>query len=457
MADAKPQLSVALATPLDVGPAGLAVQVKLPAARKLQLAALQLTADSVAESAATLTLDSDAGIVQSGVDSSKDARWLSIDLGAEKSLVGLAITTPTADGVPGTSAQTGIRVRMQSAGNWLPLPPRDTFPFSSKTAQGRFPAVAASRLMVETLSENKVGGNFTGVLVPGPAKLAAVAVTVTPQPCHVSIAVADEAPFFTRIGPLPGPNFPVAVDGLTRALNRYLTDHPGALSIPLVIRAAANARLKFTAFDASLEPDPASPSGSGGAGGSGGSGGTGGSGSSGGSGGSVQAPPRKESPAVQPVAPLSSDRGRWCDARHAVAQGFAALPLGQSLSAVALYGRILGDAALTASLTLYADDHGRPGGTALADAIPLTPAATQANADWLRFELPQPQTLNAPWWAVLQVTVGEMLWYVADQAPAGVQPANAAALYRVGSGAWLPADTLASAWLQSKVLLLSST
>lgn len=445
MADAKPQLSVALATPLDAGPAGLVVQVKLPAARKLQLASLQLCADSVAESAAPLVLDSDAGVISGNVDSSKDARWLSIDLGAEKALLGVAITTPTADGVPGTSAQNGVRVRMLSAGNWLPLPPRDTFPFSNKTAQGRFPVVAASRLMVETLAENKVGGNFTGVLVPGPAKLATVAVTVTPQPCHVSLAVADEAPFFSRIGPLPGT--PVAVDGLTRALNRYLTDHPGALSIPLVLRAAANAKLRITAFDASLEPDPAtSQSGASGSGSSTG----GGSGSgSGGSGTTPTKPSRPESVAIQPSAPLSTERGRWGDEHHSVTQGFAALTDKQRLSALELYGRVLGSVPPSASLTLYPDEHGRPGARPLTDGVSLSAAAIQADAGWLRFEWPTPLNLSAgPWWAVLQLTAGEILWYAGRAAPKGLN----SALYRVGSGAWLPVDQAADAWLQTRLL-----
>lgn len=436
MPDAKPQLSLALATPTALGPAGLVFQLQLPVARKLQQANLQIGADSAqAAELSGLVLDSDASDGKGGLNGSSDAHWLSVDWGVEKALVSLTITAPADVASP----QSGVRVRMFSAGNWLPLPPRDSFAFSSKLAQSRFPAVAASRLMVEMLSENKVADKYTGVLVPGAAKISAVTVSATPQPCHVSLAVGDEAPFFTRPGPLP--LAPVAVDGFTRAVNRYLTDHPGALTVPLVFKAAADAKLKVTAFDAVQEAAPVTPGGQ-----------SGQSGQAGQGTGSKPAP-RPETPGVQPAAQPSAVRGRWSDTRHSLAQSFAALAEGKLLSALELYGRALGSEPVSATLSLFADDHGRPADQARVGPLALDPSLVKSEAGWLRFELPQPVAwADGPWWAVLQTSGGELLWYLGEQVP----PGAGAGLYRVASGAWMPADPAATPWLQARLQLLGS-
>ena len=434
----------------DIGPGGLALAVALPDARRLKLASLNLSAASAAaaELSPPAALDSDGANVGAGGlidfnDAAKAANshWLGIDWHAERAITALTLG---ATGASAATPATGARVRMFSAGNWLPLPARDTLSFVGGAASARFPACAASRLMIELLAENKVSGNWTGVMVPGAVNLTGLKVCVqaTPQPCHVSLAIADDAPFFSVAGPLPAQA--VSVEGLVRALNRYLGDHPGASTIPLTLRAAAAAKLQIAAFDAVQEPLPAA------------------AGSGAGS-KPPPPPPRPETPGTQPAGNPSANRGRWCDPRHGAAQAFDAPPAGSGLSAVELWVRALGGAdgaaaQVSGSLVLHADAAGRPDDSPAAAPVPWRlPLAGTPTEAWLRCELPLPAaTPGAPWWAVLQVDEGELLWYLGDAAPVGA----GAGLYRIDGGAWMPVDpaaatgTVVGAWLQARVQLL---
>ncbi len=439
---------------LEVGPGGLALNVTLADARRLKQATLRLAATGAvaSELAPAAALDSDGATVGAGgvadfSDAAKAAnsRWLGIDWGAERAIVGLTLTAASASA---SQPASGARVRMFSAGNWLPLPARDTLSFVGGAATARFPACAATRLTIELLAENKVNNAWTGVLVPGAVNLSGlkVGVQVTPQPCHVSIAVADDAPFFSVAGPLPAQ--PVAVEGLVRALNRYLSDHPGATSIPLTLRAASAAKLLLAGFDALQEPAPTAA-------------GTG-AGSK-----PPPPPPRPEKPGTQPAGNPSGNRGRWVDARHSAAQAFQPPPAGSGLSAVELWVRALsgsgaadGSSQVSGRLALHADAAGRPADTPAAGPVPWRlPLSGTPSEAWLRCELPLPAVVPAaPWWAVLQVDEGDLLWYLGDAAPAGA----GAGLWRVDGGAWMPVDPAAaggdapSAWLQARVQLLPS-
>lgn len=425
----------ALAPPLavQVAAGGFAISMLLPDARRLRSARMLLgaTGDAAAELSPAPAIDSDAFTI--GSDGKPDTRnataahWLSVSWGQERAITGLTIGAAAASS---SKPASGARVRMYSAGNWLPLPARDTLAFAGGAASARFPACAASRLMIDLLSENQIGGNWTGVAVPGAVNLSNVSVSVqaTPQPCAVSLAVADDAPFFAVPGPLPAA--PVAVDGLVRAVNRYLGDHPGALSVPLTLRAAAPAAVRIAGFDAQQEPAPSVP----------------------GDNPSSPPPPRPEQPGTGPTGDPQRSRGRWCDPRHGAAQGFAPTPPGKAVSAVELFVRATGQGGSAAgSLALHADDAGRPAETTLLPLLrfQLTPpAAAAAGEDWLRCELPLPaSTPAAPWWAVLRVDQGELLWYLGDAAPEGAGQA----LHRIDGGAWLPADPQPGRWLQARL------
>lgn len=444
MADAA-RLATAAGNPLplpqalDIPAGGLPLQVLLPAGRKLERAAMQLSAASAvpAEMSPRPVLDSDGFSTGSGgavnMSGAANAHWLSIGWDVERAIVGLTVT---AAGATTSAPATGARVRMLSAGNWLPLPARDLLLFAAGKAGARFPACAASSLMLELQAENKVGGNFTGVLVPGAVDISnpVVSVLATPQPCHFSLAVADDAAFFSVPGPLPAQ--PQAVSGLLRALNRYLADHPGATAIPLTLRAAAPARLLLNAFDATLAspaaaPGPAPP---------------------------APPPPRQEQPGVQPAAPMQAVRGRWVRQRHVAAQAFVApLPVGRGLSALEVWARPLGDGSpggqVRGQLSLHADEAGRPAAQALAPAAPwqVSAGAGAGEMPWLRCELPLPAMQPpVPWWAMLQVDEGELLWYQAESPP----PGAGAALVQVDGGPWMPVAPGGGTWLQSRLQLV---
>ena len=432
MADSPPQLSVPLEQGQACGPGGLEFEVVLPVSRKLQKAGLRISAADAAPKPLGkpgVAVDSDA-ILGGSLDSKHEAHWLSLDWGEEKAIVSLSINAPAL--LP--AYQTGVRVRMFSGGNWLPLPPRDTFSFTNGVAKAGFPAVAASRFMVELLKENQVAGNWSGVLVPGGVAIADASVSATPQPCHVSLAIGDDAPFFTRPGPLPAT--PVPVDGLSRALNRYLTDHPGATRVPLVLKAATQAGVTLSAFEAVQEAPPATtPAGTPAA---------------------EPEPPRVEKslfpPSETPGVGAAPSRGRWCDARHSAAQGFDALPAGQCLSAVEVFLRGLGTLPASASLGIVADQQGQPGASTLVSVLAAGPIAPATDPDWLRFQVPRPlPRIQGKWWIVLQASAGELLWYMGEAAPAGV----GCGLARLESSSWLPLDGAAGPWLQARVQIVT--
>jgi hypothetical protein len=421
----------------EIGPAGLGLNVQLADTRKLKSARLSFAAASAtaAEIAPPVALDSDGftvnaqGLADTG--NAANSHWLSVNWDLERAITSLTIAAPMAS--PATPT-CGARVRMFSAGNWLPLPPRDTLSFVAGKASARFPACAASRLMIELLAENQVSGNWTGVQVPGAVNLSGVKVnvTATPQPCHFSVAIADDPPFFHVGGPMPVQA--VAVDGLVRALNRYLFDHPGATTIPLLLRAAAPARLQWLSFDAEQEPvppvvDPSRP---------------------------APAPPRVEQAGVQPAADPAAARGRWCDAGHRAAQAFDPPPAGSGLSAVELFVRPLGAAAaVSGTLSIHGEVAGRPAELASAGPVNWQIQATAerpGHEDWLRCELPLPAPVpTSRWWVVLQVDQGELLWYLGDVAPAGAGPG----LCRTADGAWMPASAQPQSWLQARLALIA--
>jgi hypothetical protein len=421
----------------DIGPAGLNLNVQLADSRKLKTARLSFAATSATavEIVPPAALDSDSfSFNAQGVADTSNAvaaTWLGVSWEGERAITSLTISAALASA---SKPASGARVRLFSAGNWLPLPPRDTLGFVVGKACARFPACAASRLMIELLAENQVSGNWTGVQVPGAVNLTGVkvSVTATPQPCHFSVAIADDPPFFTVGGPLP--TQAVAVDGLVRALNRYLFDHPGATTIPLLLRAAAPAKLQWLAFDAEQEPvppvvDPTRP---------------------------APAPRRVEQTGVQPAASPVAARGRWCDAGHRAAQAFDPPPAGSGLSAVELFVRPLGAvAAVNGTLSIHREDAGRPADSPLADPVnwQIQVAADRPGSEaWLRCELALPALLpTSRWWAVLQVDQGELLWYLGDAAPAGAGPG----LYRTGDGAWMPAAAQPQSWLQSRLCLIA--
>lgn len=400
--------------------AGLACRLALPAGRRLATAQLVLSAADSGE----LALEYPALTADSGPMAGKaDAPWLwaGADWGETRALVGLHLdASPPAAGALTPPRKTGARLRVFSRGTWLPLQPLDTLPAGPEQ---RFPAQCASRLMAEMLVEGDAAEKRTGVLIPGALTGRRIGVRFTKQPCLVSVAVGDDPPFFSPDGPVPAAG--LAVDGLVRAINRYLADHPSATAVPLTI-ATANAQPLRVSFVAELEapPKPATPP------------------------KPQPEPPDKPRPGERALLAPSSDAtrvARLCDASHAAGQRFAALPKGVQLSSVSLHLRNPGDAA-SGELSLHADDHGSPAEAALVRWPFAMAADDEAEPRWAVSRLPTPQLLaGQPWWLVCRIDHGSLLWYADDHRPAGVD----GAFHRLAGGPWLPLDAPAPGpWLQ---------
>ena len=388
--------------PLAVAADGVALQLLLPAGRQIDHARLELAAVKLVEGAVTpVAVSTDTGNLAGSA-----VRWVDVRLAHETVLTGLRI-----DGAD--PATTSARVKLLSRGAWVPLPPIDTI---AVAADQTLPAVTASQVMAELLVP---AADKSAVRVPGAAVVTAVKVTGTNQACHVALAIGDDAPFFTQAGPLPTAG--VVVEGLARAINRYLLDRPAATAVPLRLIAGGPAQVAVVAFQATLEPPPPAP-----------------------------APaPRPGPPPVpvetvylRPAATPDVARAQLCDAAHLVAQGFDKLPAGQLLSSLDLYVRCGADA-MAATVAVHADADGAPapspmqGGTmSLAQG-----GSTIATAGFLTCRPPAPLALSGgAWWLVCRITAGECLWFTAAARPQGVGPALART---IGAG-WVPAPATLS-------------
>lgn len=401
--------------------AGAALWLALPAERKLERAALALGAASAADIVKNITAATDAG----ALSNTAEARWVSVDWGTE-----LAVVAVRVDGAAATAdLRTGMRVKLFSNGNWVPLAPLDTLKLG---AEQHFPAFAAAGLMAEMLVENMVDGKKSGVLVPGAVKASAATVRATAQPCHVALATGDDPPFFTYPGPLP--LAPVSVTGLARVANRYLADHPGATRIPLRLTAAADAGVKVGSFEAALVPLPV----------------PGESGSGAAADAKPALPVRPEELYLAPATPEAAAAARLCDPRHTTAQCFAPLPADKLLSKLALYLRVTTTKPVQGQVSVHLDWGGMPAVEALASAT-LEQAALGASpeaAGWVSLTLPRTLGMAAAkWWLVCSVTAGELVWYLT--APA---PATGPTLSRVGQGPWMPVNAPApGSWAQVRL------
>ncbi len=347
-------------------------------------------------------------------------QWARIDWKEPRALIGVRVeASPPAAGALIPPRRTGARLRLCNRGSWLPLAPLDTLPTGTEQS---FPAQCASGLMAEMLIEGDAAEKRTGVLIPGMLNGRQIGLRFTRQPCQLSVAIGNEPPFFSADAPLPEAGLVVA--GLARAINRYLSDHPGAAAVPLNIATANTPPLRIIAFEAELEapPPPATP----------------------------DAPPPEPTdqprPGERALLP-PSDRiprvARLCDADHAAGLRLIPLPQGVRLSSVQLQLRNPGDEEARGTLSLHADEHGSPASTALVSwpiAIPADDAPR-----WVCSRLPAPRPLaGQPWWLVCRVEHGSLQWYAEAHCPDLIDAAS----HCRGSGPWLPLDTPAPApWL----------
>jgi hypothetical protein len=383
--------------PLSVPADGVALQLTLPAGRQLDHARLVLASASLEERPVTpVAVTTDTGQL-----TSTPVRWVTARLAHEVVLTRLRI-----DGAD--AASTSARVKLLSRGAWVPLAPIDTIAVATDQALS---AVTALQVMAELLVP---AADKSPVRVPGPGVVTAMTVTGTNQACHVALAIGEDAPFFTQVGPLAAEG--IAVDGLARAINRYLLDRPGSTAVSLRLSAAGPAQVAVTAFEATLAPPPlapVSPSQPG------------------------LTPPPVETIYLHPAASPGLARAQLCDAGHVVAQGFDKLPPGLSLSGVDLYLRS-GTDEVVATIGVYADADGAPAATPIAGGV-MTLAQGQSPAPVVGFVTCRPAAPLAlsggSWWLVCQMTSGECLWFTDAPRPAGAGQT----LARTIGSAWVPA------------------
>lgn len=402
---------------------GLRLSVGLPAGRRLASARLRLAAADGSVQTIQPALQSDAGDKALDGNGAVSLRWATADWGEERAVVGLTVV---ADSPP---PRNGLRARLFNHGNWLPVMPLDTLPTGSRQS---FPPQSASRLSAEMLIEGKVGDTATGVLVPGPLSIKQFSIHLSQQPCSLTVAIDDEAPFFTADGPLP--LTPIEVGGLVRALNRYRNDHPHATSVPLQIRCAGQQAFVVSDFEAHPEalPPPTTPD-------------------------EPSTPPNTPRPGERawlPDGQGSTNLARLCDGRHAAAIVLPPVE-GGVLSSVALRLRPLGRT-----------NHGRLLIHLANGTVPQEPALLTIDFElivdepaasvpvWLTACLPEPQPLtDQSWWLVCRMNEGAVLWYADPDRPPRVTDSR----YQSVDGPWLPLDGPGEApWLQLRVGILDT-
>lgn len=412
---------------------GVILKLTLPPGKRLLKAQLKLgCADDTKLAVEYPALQTDTGPM--GNRSEALWLWASQNWEEERVLVGITLEAGPPASLPAVNPprRSGGRIKLYSRGVWLPLPAMDTLPTGTEQS---FPPVTASRLQLESLIEGEINDKRTGVLVPGPLNGKRIGLSFTRQPCHPSVAIGEDAPFFNPGGPLSKQGMPVS--GLERAINRYRADHPNASSIPLRIQTANAQALRILDFSAELEPPPAPPPGPG--------------------------VPPPFNPAIRRtgerlwITPSTDtpglQRARVCDAQHQAALRLGIQPAGR-LSSVSLLLRLEDSPSGSARLALHPDDGGKPGAAPVyAWDLPLAPqpsaSGPEASARWYTACLPEAWAGDCSGhWLVCQSGSPGLFWYSVGQRPAAV----AGAAFRRNQGAWLPLPD--DEWLQVQVGIL---
>lgn len=416
---------------LPVDDAGLALTVTVPADSELVAAALTLVAPGDDRTLDLLAGPAPAALATSagpGAPGPTDSvAWFTADWRVRRPLTFLAVTS--------TTVKRHGRLRLAEDGPWYPPTP-DRVEFGD--AGQRLPALAASRLMVEVMNsdENR----------PDTAALTGVSVKVAARPCDLSAALDDGGPVAQH--PLPfDPREAWTLRGeLLSALQRALGDRGGAATVRLrssapgllhrlelaVDRVPRVRRFAGGAATTSLEipadgsasaflevPADAAVTALGFT-------------------VAVALPGERTAHALDPGrAPPLAHR---CTPARTAAQGFA--PPDAPLTGVDLHLRPL-TRGVQAAVSVHPDQFGEPAPAALA----TLPFEFVGAGDppwpswWCTLALPAPLTLpDEPWWLVLTVAQGDLLWHM-DDAPVPAAPAAPlpdAAKYRVGADVWLP-------------------
>jgi hypothetical protein len=421
---------------LPITPEGLEFILSMPEGCELDEPILSLSAAGGTEEL-RCEVSSDQRVVANG--QAKTVNWLLADWGSDRVVTDLEIETSDKD------KEVKARIKVFQNGVWVPPRPVDIVVVKSKQA---ISAVVTSKVMVEFVKELETANpdptkkplKIPGAWVPTTAEGTNLKIYASWAPYNVNLSIANEEPFFSYQGVLPG-EVSIPVTGLKQAVNRFL-DESGRTEIPLTITAGREAQIKIdfeaTVISVTKKLEGLDDKGR-----------------------------MKLSWSAEDIAfvtvgkdvkvrevefTCSADTGpeqlllspkstkvasaQLCDHHHTAAQCFEPLPEGKELTGLELYLRAA-KLPVTAQLGLYADKMEQPAQQPLPAAVCEIKIDEQSERSWrprwIPCSLPQPASLNeGPWWAVLSVETGELHWFLSSKPPSGVSRA----MYRIGGHPW---------------------
>jgi hypothetical protein len=429
---------------LPVGPSGRSIVLDVPPGVELLRASLTLQApgdDETVDLAPGATLATSTSRNQLSKDES--ITWFSLDWGTRRPLTALAIQLPEATNNKG-------RLSVAEGGPWYPPTPSDTVSLGGSGQP--LPGIMASRLMVELVDATSTSDPLKPKVLAA-TKVSGVAVKAAARPSDLTALVEPGGLFFHQAMPLQPLQELTLDDNLSTALQRaWPVDLKGG-QVTVTLRSSSPGKLKrlhlalntatvvqaWRGGEESLRLPVASD-------------------------GEVvgridmspgqvlkevrflvRYQPRDEFLPLTPRPPLLPSLAHLCGSGYAAAQAFSP-PTGEgSLVGLDLHLRPL-TRQVKGTLTLFPDAHDRPADKPLQGATLELALEETGDAPWpyrwIPFELPRPIALgDTPWWAVLTLTEGNVLWSLGEpaSAPTSGVLVPRTALYRTGdTEPWLP-------------------
>lgn len=440
------------AAQVPVDTAGLVVALDVPAGVALVRAALSVRApsdDVTVNVTPTATLATSNG--QTVLDPGQAITWLSLDWGARRPLSSVDVRLPASP----TQTEKKGRLSVAEGGAWYPPTPSDTV---AVNAAAPLPGILASRLLVEF-----VEASSSPPPVGTPKTLAATQVAsitlrapARPPDLTATVGVGAGSLFFHHALPLLPRQELVLEDALSDALQRAWPAELKSGAVAVALRSSGLGmfdrvqlvldtleviqRWSDGAESQTLAVD-----------------------TDGGVSARVTVPGDRALSEVRfrvqhqlhdedlPLAPRPPSvpaLSHHCGSGYSAAQAFRATRATGPLAALDLHLRPL-SRRVVGTLAFHADVHDRPDDAPLAGAsIPLLleqEGPAPWGSRWVAFTPGKPLALGTgPWWAVLTVDEGDVLWSLTDHAESAPTPGAltpGTALHRTEAmGPWLPRE-----------------
>ncbi|NTX06916.1 hypothetical protein [Myxococcus sp. CA040A] len=442
------------AAQIPVDTAGLVVALDVPAGVALVRAALTVRApsdDVTVNLSPTATLATSEG--QTALDPAQPITWLSLDWGARRPLSSVDVRLPASP----TQTEKKGRLSVAEGGAWYPPTPSDTVSVNA-VAPAPLPGILASRLLVEFVEASSAPPPVGTPKTLAATQVASIALRAPARPPDLTatVGVGAGALFFHHALPLLPRQELVLEDALSDALQRAwpvdlksgavavalrssglgMFDRvqlvmdtleviqrwsDGAESQTLVVNTDSSVSARVTVpRDRALSEVRFH----------------------------VQHQLRDEDLPLAPRPPSMPALSHHCGSGYSAAQAFRATRATGPLAALDLHLRPL-TRRVVGTLAFHADVHDRPDDAPLAGgSIPLLleqEGSAPWASRWVAFTPGKPLELGTgPWWAVLTVDEGDVLWSLTDHAetaptPGALTPGTA--LHRTEAmGPWLPRE-----------------